>query len=500
MKKIVKQRFGQSRALPFEKYGMNLDLRVQVMSVERVLELIETMHSFEMNVLLIEWEATFPFHRHATICNQYAYTAEEVSVILTACREAGIEVIPLQQCFGHVEYILMHNRYASLRENTRDLSQVCPLKADAAIEVFEEIFSELIEHHDSDYFHIGGDETRLLGHCPECAELVRNEGKAPLYTSYVLRLIEMLKGLGKTPVIWADMLLKYPELIEKLPRDLILIDWNYGWKVDRFGDVSELLKSGFEIWGAPALRSAPDNHSKTYWARHFNNLKDFVPHAKAQGYTGMIQTSWSTSGEYGYLMDHENVVAKLLPIRRVYPLTGFRILIEAFAVSVCGDEPLDPLAFIQSYGAERFALNEADAGLLAQLLLKTSDYENAAHMLRQSDSWLLELDGIDPRSNVDEFAHLHLIIRMSMHGLKVSDLNEQFQLLGSDAQLILQLQATANELLEQAQQLDAEFRVLNGSTLALAELDEEMHYRQALLRGLTARIERLQVRAANLLL
>jgi hypothetical protein len=71
----------------------------------------------------------------------------------------------------------------------------------------------------------------------------------------------IVRDLGKRPVLWADMVLKHPEALDELPRDIIFIDWNYGWALDRFGsDPRILIEHGFEVWGSPALRSNPDNY------------------------------------------------------------------------------------------------------------------------------------------------------------------------------------------------------------------------------------------------
>ena len=91
------------------------------------------------------------------------------------CQKLGIDVIPLQQSFGHLEYALQHERYSGLREAASDFSQVCPLHEAADKALFEDLFSEMAALFPSKYFHIGGDETWLLGHCPQCQEKVRQE-------------------------------------------------------------------------------------------------------------------------------------------------------------------------------------------------------------------------------------------------------------------------------------------------------------------------------------
>lgn len=42
-------------------------------------------------------------------------------------------------------------------------------------------------------------------------------------------MCEVVKEMGKKPIIWADIILMHPEAVQELPKDLIYVDWNYGW-------------------------------------------------------------------------------------------------------------------------------------------------------------------------------------------------------------------------------------------------------------------------------
>ena len=169
-----------------------------------------------------------------------------------------------------------------------------------AKKVFREIFREVAELHPSPYFHIGADETYLLGSCAQCSKVE----KSRLFVDYIKAMYEVVKELGKQPIIWADIILMHPEAVQELPKDLIYVDWNYGWEPDRFGKLDNLLKLGAKMWGATALRSAPDNVYLTQWMKHFDNLSTFLPFARSHGYEGIIETSWSTSGTYGFHYDN----------------------------------------------------------------------------------------------------------------------------------------------------------------------------------------------------
>ena len=85
----------------FKVKGIHLDMRTQVMRPEAIKMLVHQAAQDGMNTLLLEYEATFPFEKHATICNKYAYTRSEIDDIIGFCTSLGVEVIPLQNCFGH---------------------------------------------------------------------------------------------------------------------------------------------------------------------------------------------------------------------------------------------------------------------------------------------------------------------------------------------------------------------------------------------------------------
>lgn len=314
----------QGKVKPFPIRGFHLELRVQVMPMPALKNFVLQLSKNGINTLIMEWEAAYPFKDEPLIPNRYAYTREEIKSFIAYCNSLNIDVIPLQQSFGHVEYILRNPKYKDLREDQKDYSQINPLKEAESKKLFTTLYRDLISTHTSDYIHIGGDETYLLGHSEESKKKIKAVGIGRLYGDYIKMLCEIVVSLGKKPVLWADIALKYPDAVVGLPKETIFVDWNYGWDINMFGDHEKLMNSGFEIWGAPALRSHPDNFFLTEWEKHFNNIKDFVPLAEKMGYKGIILTSWSTSGLYSSVLESTRDIVDLYAIRRVYPISGFK--------------------------------------------------------------------------------------------------------------------------------------------------------------------------------
>jgi hypothetical protein len=161
---------------PFAVKGFHIDLRVQVMTMDALKAFALKLSGLGINTLVMEWEGTYPFEKHPMIPNRYAYTKAEIISFIKYCNDLGIDVIPLQQSFGHVEYILRNDRYKDLREDQKDFSQVCPLQTRQDSALFTDLYSELASTHTSRYIHIGGDETYLLGHDERCRLMAAKEG------------------------------------------------------------------------------------------------------------------------------------------------------------------------------------------------------------------------------------------------------------------------------------------------------------------------------------
>ncbi len=462
--------------------GFHVDLRIQIMTMEALRELADELALFGINTLVMEWEASYPYRNNATISRELAYTREEVASFIDYCEERGIDVIPLQQCFGHVEYILRHDRYSELKEDRKDISQLCPLKEEADSLLFADLFADMASMHKSDYIHIGGDETYLLGHCPACSLKAATEGKSKLFVDYMRMMCDIIISLGKKPVMWADILLRYPEAATEMPGETIYIDWNYGWKTNYFGDITALQEQGLEFWGSPAIRSHPDNAWVTCWEKHFNNQRDFIPYAREAGYTGIIMTSWSTSGVYGFTWDVNYEVMEMEQIRNTYPLSGFRILIASYAQALNQPEPIDPHKFVVRYAVERFGLTETEGELLWETLIiapelivngKPASSTSIRDMRDTVASAVAKMKTLKALKNNNEFEHLRLMLDLRDHYLAFKEVESRFNSPDFSTDDRAGIAAELAPLIRDSRKLDKRFARLNKGFLYDTEIAEQ---------------------------
>jgi hexosaminidase len=483
--------------------GFHFDMRIQVMKMPALKQFVAKLASKGINTIVMEWEGSYPFIKEPLIANRHAYTPAEVAEFVSYCKSLHIQVIPLQQSFGHVEYILRNNKYADLREDEKDYSQVCPSEPELNKKLFTTLYAELIASHNSPYVHIGGDETYLLGHCEKCKKRAAEIGLSRLYFDHIKMLCDIVVSMGKKPIVWADIALKYPDYINLLPKQTIFIDWNYGWDVNHFGDHTKLLTSGYEIWGSPSIRSSPDNYYLTDWQKHFNNIRDFVPLSRKLNYKGIVMTSWSTSGVYSSLFESEDELTDLYAIRHVYPLNGFSILVDYYLNTLNSQKALPPDQFVLQYCSEHYGLDKAKAIQFRKALFTapfniehgkviSTQKLSVSQLLDSAQNALNLLKALQPSKGQQEFRHYLLMAEIRVYYLTYMNIEAEVNGATFTADQAPTYASALKKLLDNEQRLSSEFVALNGDFLYPSAIAEENTLRSQRIHILYDRLAKVQ--------
>jgi hypothetical protein len=291
--------------------------------------------------------------------------------------------------------------------------------------------------------------------------------------------------------------LKHPEAASELPKQTIFIDWNYGWQTNYFGDISGLQTQGFIFWGSPAIRSHPDNWYVTDWQKHFNNQRDFIPYARKAGYEGVVMTSWSTSGLYGFTWDVGNEVIDMEQIRNTYPMSGFRILIASYAQALKQQAPISPEMFVVSYAKERFGLSESDGKKLWKALTfppellvygKPTVSKFIAEMRESNNIACNILNELKPSANTKEFEHFRLMADLRNLYLTFEEVNAQYNSENFARSKAKELIPELEKLMKESKILDQRFTGLNKGFLYDSEIRDQNRIRNEQLNVVYQRI------------
>ena len=144
------------------------------------------------------------------------YTREEVRELVAYCQDRGIQVIPEIDFPGHTSAIL--HAYPSLGCTGEPVEVktsggifydlICAGKEESFRFVCE-LIEDMAELFPGPYFHIGGDEApkTVWGSCPDCQARMKEKGLRSLRElqgDFENRLIEFVKSLGKTAIVWND--------------------------------------------------------------------------------------------------------------------------------------------------------------------------------------------------------------------------------------------------------------------------------------------------------
>ena len=102
----------------FERCGLMLDIsRNRVPTMETLRQLVDALHALQYNELQLYTEHTFAYTGHETVWqNASPMTAEEIHELDDYCGLRGIELVPNQNSFGHMERWLRHDTYRPLAE------------------------------------------------------------------------------------------------------------------------------------------------------------------------------------------------------------------------------------------------------------------------------------------------------------------------------------------------------------------------------------------------
>ncbi len=276
------------------------DLRSVHSPVWGLLKAIPRIARAKLNGLVIEYEATLSggdlFETNPLI---QCWTSEEHQKIKDTCKLWFIDIIPLQQSFGHLEYVLKDERYSHLKETPLATGDLCPQKP-GSIELARKLIERMAKlHPESQYLHLGCDEVWSLCTCDACK--ATHKTKELIAIEFINKLIDAACNVGKTPLFWQDMLMHATdEELAQLDKRAIVCIWLYSgndleYVVGHF--IERLNGFGIKYIGCPAMRASDRSDRQNYpvLSERINNIRRWHRLVKKYDIQCMINTNWAAS-------------------------------------------------------------------------------------------------------------------------------------------------------------------------------------------------------------
>lgn len=251
---------------------------------------VRTLSEFKLNAFTLYTEHVFKLKKHPTIAPKDGITAEEIAELSAYAAKYHVELIGNFQSFGHFANILATKGYENLGETPYIISPAKP----ESYKFLADVYGEIAPAYKSTLFDINCDETGGLG-SGASKDLVAQIGVGGVYAMHINRIAELLKALGKTPMMWGDIALEHPDIVPRLPKDLIVLSWGYDARPSFDGAIVPFTKLGFRFWVCPGV---------SCWSQIFPdydnaaiNISNYVRDGARLGAMGTLDTTWDDDGQ-----------------------------------------------------------------------------------------------------------------------------------------------------------------------------------------------------------
>ena len=267
--------------------------RGPVPTLDYIKRQIRTEAAFKLNMHSFYMEHTFASESHPLIGPQGgSLTPAEIRELVTYARRYHVELVPEQQTFGHLHKALRLEKYAELAETP--YGDVLSPQQEGSYKLIADWYRELNELFPGQFFHIGADETFELGE-GQSREAARARGVGAIYFEHLNRVRDVLKPYNRRLMFWGDIALHHPDLIGNIPKDMIVMNWQYGARDDFDTSIKPFKDAGLEQFVCPGAQN---------WNQIFPNLDaatknivNFVRDGQKAGAIGVMNTTWDDDGE-----------------------------------------------------------------------------------------------------------------------------------------------------------------------------------------------------------
>lgn len=276
--------------------GVMLDIsRDKVPTADSLRVLIDRLAALKVNQVQLYSEHTFAYRDHPDVhAAASPLDAGEIRELDAFCRARHVELVPNQNCLGHMNRWLAHARYRPLAIApdgfvdpygiSRPAMTIEPGNP-ASLALVRELLAELLPLFSSRRVHVGLDEAWELP-----------ASRMDDFLAWVATLRGLPEIDGREMLMWGDMVSGRPDLVAALPRGVTVCEWGYDdWYPfeERCGVLAE---AGVPFWVAPGTSSWLSILGRLTNARR--TCRRAAAAALAHGGAGYLNTDW---GDLGHL-------------------------------------------------------------------------------------------------------------------------------------------------------------------------------------------------------
>lgn len=274
--------------------GVMLDVsRDKVPTMTTACALVDRLAGLKVNQVQLYIEHTFAYSNHLEVHEMASpFTAAEIVELDAFCRARHVELVPNQNCLGHMNRWLAHERYRPLAiapdgfvdpyGMSRPPMTIEP-NDPGSLALVRELLAELLPLFTSPRVHVGLDEAWEM----PAARLAD-------YVAWVETLRALPELEGREMLIWGDMVTGRPDLLAGLPAGVTVCEWGYDDWHPYDERCAALAAAGVPFWVAPGTSSWSSIVGRATNAR--NTCRSAAAAALDHGAAGYLNTDWGDQG------------------------------------------------------------------------------------------------------------------------------------------------------------------------------------------------------------
>jgi hexosaminidase len=174
---------------------------------------------------------------------------------------------------------------------------LCPIDP-GAIKLVAELYNEFLPLFEARDFNVCCDETWELGK-GRSEKRANRIGVGQVYLDFILKIHRLCEKHDKRMNAWADIVLNHPKLLGKLPRDMVLLNWEYEQGGKNIKRTKEIAEAGLSQMVCPGTSS---------WLTHgtrlpnsMGNVSNFAAAGRKYNAEGLLNTDWGDNGHRNLL-------------------------------------------------------------------------------------------------------------------------------------------------------------------------------------------------------
>lgn len=272
--------------------GISDDIsRGQISTLDNFKKIIHFLAMHKMNVYMPYIEDEFDFKSYPGFSEGRApLTAEEVAELDEYAKLYHVEMIPIFETLGHMEDVLQKPEFEKYAEFP---GAACVNISDDSTYVFmKTLLSEIAPAFSSKYFNMAADESSDVG-LGASKHLVDSLGIDLAHAQYYKTIYDILKSLGKEVMMYGNIILKNPQILSAIPKDITIVDWHYGASFD-YPSIQKFKDAGFKFIVSPAVWNFTGPFPNFY--NSYANIQYFTQQGYKAGAVGVIVSTWNDNG------------------------------------------------------------------------------------------------------------------------------------------------------------------------------------------------------------